>query len=363
MPSWDFEPGVRLSAFYDDNVRFSALNPESSSGGIAQAYSLLSRRSEFSDLSFRATVDGRYYVDVSELDTTDGSIEARYAYRADRTELGLLASFVYDTTLTSEEETTGLVQFSSRRKRLEVSPTWEYALSERISVGADVTFVDVSYEDVSEIVLSDYQFVGFGLNGRYDLSERTGLLGRLIYDQFESDVASGTSDTLGAEVGIAYDLSERTTLTALGGVRSATTDSGAAGIEDDTNTGPIFEVGLRRDYESGSIRLQLARSLIPSGRGELLDTTRAVLDLSYPISERWESRLRLSAVRNRNPGGETNFNDRDFLSISPELRWRLGESTWLDLSYRFRWQDRETLDGDAESNAVFLGFAHDWKAR
>jgi len=363
LPSWDFEPGVRLGLFYEDNVRLSVRNPESSPGGIAEAYGLLSRSTEASDLSVRAGAISRYYVDVSELDTTDGSLEAAWAYRTERSEFGLGASFLYDSTLTSEEETTGLVQDRKRRKRFEIAPTWQYDVSERSRLGANFSFVDVSYEDVAQIVLTDYQFARLGLDGEYDLTERAALVGRLGFDRYDpEEQAFGRTESYGAEAGVSYELSERTTLTALGGVRSANTDSGIPGRGDDSSTGPIFEVGFERDYEPGSIRLVIGRSLLPSGRGELLDTTRAALTVSRPVTERLTASLRAVGVRNRNADEASSFNDRDYLSISPSLRWQLGQSTWLDLSYRYRNQDRDNV-GSADANAVFLGFGHDWAAR
>ena len=364
LPSWDFEPGVRIDLLYDDNVRLSETDPQSSFGSLAELYALASRRTEFSDLTFRASVDNIYYSDISDLDTTDGAVGASYAYRTDRATFGLISNFIYDTTLTSEEETTGIVQISRRRSFFDVTPSVEYATSERSRIGADFTFQDVSYEDVEDILLSDYQFARFGLSGEYDLSERATLVTRLFYEEFDSKQNSDQFEAYGADAGVRYQISDRMRLTALAGARSADAQSDAIGVGDDgKSTGPIFEVALERDYGPGLFAVSLARSLIPSGRGTLLDTTRAEAVFSLPVTERGTARIRALGVRNRNPGGEVNVNDRDFLLISPGFRWRLGESTWLDLSYRYRFQDREITDDDAESNAVFLGFGHDWVVR
>ncbi len=366
LHSWDIEPGVRLQLLYDDNVRFSIDDPQSSFGGIAEAYANLSRRTEVSDLTLRAAVVQLYYTDATELDSTDGSAEAAFAYRMERSEAGLVSRFVYDTTLTSEAEaeTSGIVELNKRRNFFEISPYWEYSLTERARVGADVMLQEVSYEDVSEILLSNYRFGRVGLSGEYDFTERTALVGRLNYDRYDSEQADDNSETFGVEAGLRYRFSERTTIRALAGARSATSTTGdATDSGDDRSTGPIFEFGFEQDYEVGSIDMTLERSLLPSGRGSLLDTTRAVVQITRPLSERLAARLRAIGVRNRNPDGEVSFNDRDFLLVSPGLRWRLAESTWLDLSYRYRWQDRELTSGDAVSNAVFFGIGHDWAAR
>ncbi len=364
LPSWVFEPGVRLDLFYDDNVRLSEVDPQSSFGGFAELYAVMSRSTEVSDLRFRGVIDTSYYTDVSELNTTDGAIDASYIYRMERTTLGLVSRLAYDSTLTSEEETTGIVQINKRRTSFDISPSVDYAISERATAGLDFTFQDVSYEDASDILLSDYQYMQVGLNGEYGLTERVTLLARLLYDRFDSEQIVDQSDAYGGEAGLRYELSDRMTLTAVAGARAVDQTSDVGGQSVDTSSsGPMFNVSLRRDYGPGEIDITFERSLLPSGRGTLLDTTRAGIGLSFPVTERAVARLDMVGVRNRNPGDETNFNDRDFFLVTPGLRWLLSESTWLDVSYRYRYQDREIAEGNAQSNAVYIGFVHDWAAK
>jgi hypothetical protein len=364
LSTWDFEPGVRLDLFYEDNVRLSTVDQQSSFGGFAEVYGVAARRTEVSELTFRGVLTSTYYGSITELNSTDGAIEADFAYRMPRTTFGLESSFVYDSTLTSEEETTGIVQVNKRRSLFQIAPAIQYATTERSRIGAGIDFQDVSYEDVDEILLSNYRFGRANINAEYDLTERAVLVGRVFYERYDSDDESNSSTAWGGDAGVRYELSDRTRLAGFAGARSVDADD-APGFETDDGggTGPIFSFLAERDYGPGLARITLDRSLVPSGRGTLLDTTRAALSLSVPVTERATARLDAIGVRNRNPGGETNFNDRDYFSIQPGLRWQLGEATWLDLSYRYRWQDREIQDSDAQSNAVFFGFGHDWLSR
>ena len=363
---WTFEPGARLNLFYDDNVRLSVDDPEASLGGLAVIYGSLAKRTEKSNLELRATVDSRYYDGSSELNTTDGALDLVYGYRMSRVRFGLGSRFRYDSTLTSEDEadTTGLVQANKRRSSIEVTPSLGYDLSERARVDAIYTFQDVSYEDAENILLSNFQNSRLGLNTEYDLSERSHLLGQMSYEKYESEEVSESSDSYGIQAGIRFQLSERTMLSALGGARFAeirSNGTGQSGTEDESSSGPLLEVDLDRRYErGGSLRVSVERSLLPSGRGSLLDTTRATVSVSSPITERLTSSLTARGVRNRNPGGEVNVNNRDYLFLSPALRWKLSESSWLDLSYQYRWQDRDVVNGIADSNAVYFGYGYDW---
>lgn len=153
---WTFESGVRLNLFYDDNVRLTVDNPQSSPGGLAEVYGLVAKRTEVTDLSLRATVDSRYYNDISELNRTDGSLDFSYVQRMSRFRFGLASSFDYDSTRTSEELTSGITQVNKRRISLGIIPSIGFDISERARLDADYAFLDVSYEDVNQIPLSNY---------------------------------------------------------------------------------------------------------------------------------------------------------------------------------------------------------------
>jgi hypothetical protein len=64
--------------------------------------------------------------------------------------------------------------------------------------------------------------------------------------------------------------------------------------------------------------------------------------------------LDASAYHNRRPDGREGVDDRTYASVAPSLDYRIDEYWWLSAGYRFRWQERESVSGDAVSNAVFL---------
>ena len=354
---WYIEPQAILRGFYDDNVRLQPRNAESSFGAIVRGRVELGRRTEVSDIGLSAEVNSRHYSEVSELDRTDGSLNVAWGYQLERHRLGLNAAFDYDSTLTSEEQTTGLVQVNKRRSRFLVRPSWGYALSERTDLEAGFSYEDVSYEDVDVIPLFDYTFARAGLLAGHDLSERLQLLGRFSYDNFEAAQVKTESTAYGIEAGARYRWSETLALSFLAGLRSA--DSQTPSLEgvlvDSDTTGPLFELNLKKDFLVGGLEFTAERSLLPSSRGTLLDTTGLTLAFDYPVTPLWTFALNARAYRNRNPGDEVSGNDRDYLQIAPRLQRRLSNALRLDLGYRYRWQDREeTAQDAATSNAVFL---------
>ncbi|MGH8471855.1 MAG: hypothetical protein ACREVJ_05265, partial [Gammaproteobacteria bacterium] len=47
--------------------------------------------------------------------------------------------------------------------------------------------------------------------------------------------------------------------------------------------------------------------------------------------------------------------DRSYLQIQPRLRWQFSRQLALDISYRYRVNDRDGPDNTAESNAGIIG--------
>lgn len=351
---WYIEPSANLGGFYDDNVRLSTDDSQSSFGAQAQAKVESGRRTEVSEIGIGARVSGTRYSDLSEFDETAVSLGLVSDYRLDRNRFGLNANVDYDSTLTSEIQTTGFVQVNKPRISLAINPSWSYSLSPRATLDAQVKYQDVSYEDVQFIPLYDYTFATAALTSAYALSERTKLSGRLSYDQYDAPKVDTRSNSVGLEVGLNHLLSETWTFSSFAGIRHASSETPINGEIDETeNNGPLFQASLNKRFETGSLSMSASRSLLPSSNGTLLDTTGLALAFNRQFSSLWAVQIDVQGYRNRNPGGEISENDRDYIALEPRLERRLSDSLRLGLSYRYRWQTYES-HGDAVSNAVFL---------
>ncbi len=358
---WFIEPSASVSLFYDDNVRLSVDDPISSFGTRALVDVDLGRRTEVSEIAVATQVRADQYTDATDLNSVDGTLALETARRLERHRLALDLGLDYDSTLTSEEATSGLVQVNKRRRRLFVGPAWSYAITPRASLDLTASYADVAYDDVDVIPLFDYTFATVSLGTSYALSERAQLFGRVLYDRYEAEQIATQSDTVGFLVGGSYRWSPTLSLTGLVGARRADTEAPTfRGIESSESTGPLAQLRLQKDFKVGKLVFAVNRTLAPSSTGTLLDTTSGSLRLEHPLTPRWGVLFDLNAYRNRNPDGETNLNDRDFVSLSPRLRHKLSDWWQVDLAYRYRHQEREIFADAAQSNAVFLTLRYTW---
>jgi hypothetical protein len=359
---WYYESRASFRTFYDDNPRLDSDSNTGSFGGTLNAGAWIGRSTEASDIGVSIAADRRLFTDASDLDSTNGTLGLRSSYRLDRHRFGLGANLSYLSTQISELQTSGLVQVNKPQISVLIAPSWGYALSERTNLDLFMSYRNVSYEDVGTTALFDYVSTNAGATLGYQWSERLEFLAQTSYGAYDArQVDTADSTTYGQQFGARYLLSERMSIRALAGIRFADAQTPTVdGLVDTSNTGPLFELELQRQFAVGGFSLAAERSLLPSSQGTLLDTTGLRVAFDYPITPLWTFGLGAQAYRNRNPGGENSSNDRDFISLSPSLRRRLSESLSLDLTYRVQWQTRDTGDEDSISNSIFLGVSYAW---
>jgi hypothetical protein len=368
---WRLQPNANVQLDYDDNVRFTTVDAESAFSTNLMAALRAIRSTEITDVGFAVGLAGSTFSGISELDNTNGYVGLDLGHRLERSRFRLDTRFVSQSTLNSEEATTGLVQVNRQQNQWLVNPGWSYLVSERATLDLAANFQDVSYqdaedaEDVDGVPLFNYRTGSLELGGGYAWSERLGLTGSLSYDRYEAQGTTNESTNVSALVGAEYQLSETTSLSALVGLRrTEETIDGLGGLTlTRASSGPSYALSLSKRFEAGGgLALEARRELLPSGSGGVLDTTGISANLSLLVRPRWRFALSAVGYRNRSPGGETDANDRTFASVAPSIAYELDEYWRLSAGYRFRWQESDEVPGDAVSNAVFLtlGWTRPW---
>ncbi|EGV33735.1 hypothetical protein ThidrDRAFT_0424 [Thiorhodococcus drewsii AZ1] len=352
---WYVKPLAVLEAYYDDNVRLTSRNERNTSVANVRANVKAGRRTEISDIQLGANLTSSRYFEASDLDKTDGSLNALASYDLGRSTFKLNGAFNYDSTLTSEVSTSGYVQANKRRLRFYVQPTWTYQLTPRGSVEMTLSYEDIRYEDVDVIPLYDYDYTTAGLTFIYALSERAQAFTRVTFDRYEASDVGLKSDSTGLLFGASYQLSETLSASAYAGVRQTSSEVPTwLGVQKSDSSGPLFQFELNKRFEVGGLDFSVSRSMLPSSNGELLDTTSLALSFTRPLSHKWNFRLTADAYRNRTEDDAASSSDRDYFAISPRFEFKLSQELNLGLSYRYRWQKYDLSDEAAVSNSLHL---------
>ncbi|RKT47479.1 DUF481 domain-containing protein [Thiocapsa rosea] len=352
---WYFLPSFNLKTFYDDNVRLLINNPQGSFGTEAVARLAAGRATDISDVSLRAEINPKWYSEISSFDRTDARFNLASFRQLERNRIGFDARLEYESTDTSEEQTTGIVQVNKMRTRGFLNPKWRYTITERFYLNLSASYTDVSYEDVGLVPLYNYTLSRGDGGVLYRFNERLNLFTNISYEHYEAKSIDNSSDTYGVAVGADYELTQTTKVRASGGFWSSRADFPVrGGIESSDTTGMSGQIRLTKEFDVGKLILQADQGLIPSGSGSLLNNTALMFRLDYPLTPRWSLNLAARVYRNEDPGGGTNSFGRDFVRASPTLVYQLTRSLDVDLGYQYRYQDRENVAGSATSDTVFL---------
>ena len=359
---WRVQPSATVGLVFNDNIELSDVDPQSSMGANLGFAVRVLRSMENASLGLRGALRQTTYFNVGELDTTAGLLGLDLGYSTERSQFGLITSFTTQSTQTSEETTTGLSDANGQQYRLNISPFWSYLLSERASMELSLSYDDVFYDDVEGSSLSNYRSGAISVGGRYRLTEQATLDALLGYGRFEA--TERQTDAVNAELGAGYAISETLSLNFLLGLQrseSITPESNGGGASR-RSTGPTYTLSLNKDLaRGGAFTMSASRSLVPSGAGDILDTTMVNADLRYPFSERWRLRLGGQVFRNREPGTEREESVLYAAAGEVGLSYQVRESLSIQLGYRYRWQNDEQEQAIAESNQVSVTLA--WQPR
>jgi hypothetical protein len=353
---WYLSPTASLNTFYDTNVGLTNTNPENSFGATVIAGIAAGRATQNSDVAVKAEVNSRWFADAPDFDRTNGTLYFKSFQQLERTRIGLNGRLRYASTETSEEQTSGIVQVNKGQTLIFLQPSLRYSLTQRTNISAVLSYETVTYEDVETIPLFNYTFATAEAGIRHRLTERLNLVSSLSYDRYEAESVGSSSNTYGITAGAEYEASPTLSIRGYAGLQSSesTVPASDDGTETSNTTGFQFQLRVAKEFDTGKLVVNADQGLLPTGRGTLLDTTSLFLGIDYPVKPRLDLRLAVRTYRNREPGGETSVNNRNFIRLEPKLAYKLTRNTNLELGYLYRFQDRESIDGYATSNAIFL---------
>lgn len=348
---WYVEPEVGVQTFYDDNIGLERVDETSSAGVSARAAVTAGQRTEITNIGIESRIDSREYFEDSERSHTDFHFLLDSSRQFERNSLGFGATYDYDSTMTSELETTGLVDANKRRRAWSVNPSWTHNFNERTAITTGAAYFDAEYIDAEDTSLSDYDYTTGYLSVDYGWDERTRLLGRVEYSDYQPDRGID-SQTWGLLGGFSRNFSEIWSASLQLGVRQ--TDVG-----DETETGQLSDLLIARRSETGVMTLLASRSLSPNGSGELLETLAVEFDWEQPITERLEFLLFAEARRNEvSVASNRSSGDRDYFVVRPRLAYRLDRDLRLVGGYRYRYQKYDNNPDSADSNMIFANLVY-----
>jgi len=357
---WRVLPTARIGLLYDDNVGLEAVDSQGSFGTDFAAAVSAVRSTENTRVAAIFALGQIWYSELEDLNNTTALIGVDAGYKTARSSFRFATALETESTLTSEEATTGLSDPGGRQYRFSVTPTWLYLITERLSSDVTVTYEDVFYEGVGDGGPSDYRSGALSIRAQLALTERSSLEALVGYGRYSSAGVEGDTEALIGQIGAGYQLSETLFVNLRVGLRSSETpESASAGASDSGRSiGRTYELSLDKAFErGGGLAISASRAPAPSGGGEVQDTTRLSVRIDYPLSEHLGLAIGASGNRNRQLSDAGQASGVDFAEGNLRLNYKVFEKWWIRLGYGIKWQNDDAQPASAQATTLFLTLA------
>jgi len=352
-------PSVDVTGGYDDNVYYTAIDPESDYVATVRPGFILDYDSELFNIRSRGYVDFLRYLDNSSLDREnyyalfDGGVNL-----TERWNLRGNFSFINDTTLDSQLEETGIVTLRTDRKRYNGGGELSYRLTEFSNARLNYDHQSTRY---GSGLYENYDYDAVRLSYDYRFNNGLDLFTVLpYYGYWRSDISN--VNNYGLSFGLSHTFSETLSLETFLGPRYTQTERIDGGVKTtDNNWGGTANIQLNKRWVASSVRLGYSHDLTYLSRAgddaEPINVDRIFCTAGHNITSRF--RVGFSGSFYITESASTFGNqDRMYVTLTPSLDYDITRNYALRLAYTYsrEFNRRLETDPDQERNRVWLTF-------
>lgn len=352
---------------YDDNVQLRE-DKEGSFFTRIQPTLVLSRAEANSKITFNTGLSIERYTDLKDLDREDPFANFSGAWNTERSTFGFSTAYAERAQRSIAEEDTGDFASNATVESINISPTYNYQLTEKDSVYASYNYSERKYTDTDNNIDNPLG-TNFNDNKTHTITtgwQRTwtekltaGLA--LTYAQYESEgIQQSEYDTYNFSVTSSYLLSEKWSISGQFGYRTLENERTLLGGSKitDKSSGSLFNLSTKYTGEINSLSFSLSRSLAPSGEGNVNEQDRVSLTWDRKVSEKLSFNINTSYQESQTVD-RFNTTDREYFQFSPGMSWKLQEDLNLRFGYQYR-EQKSSDRGNADGNMVFITVGYDW---
>ncbi len=311
-------------------------------------------------------VSGRYKITpINDIGARFG-LERKYTGTStrgfnDRISETLLEDGADDNQFATDTDT-GVSRVQVRRERIQAEPYWSIGLTQNTRLRLQYRYDDTVYGSGAEDArLVDFTRHRSSVRLEHSLTETSRVFFAIDGGTFDADTDTGREfDELAVRTGYRYNFSPISVVGFNIGARQVSSDDPVTG-ENEDDTGAIVKVFGEHRGELTRYTASLGRTITPSGNGVLVESDIVELNISRSLSPRFEFRLESEYFGNSAVGSNSDpRSDRDYVRISPMLRWNWTPEWSVNLIYEYQWEDRkinEDLDA-ADSNGAFVSIVY-----
>ena len=367
---WQIEPALKVGVEKDDNPALSSRTDDvlKDTGLLYDVSARFDYQSPLTKFYVAPRLLSRNYSDhPDELDSDDWYLKSSFSHDTKSSTLRIRLNYTEQSVRQAErsdadldvdnpdeipDDDTGLVRLRGDREKWRISPQWSYRFSDISSFGIAFDYVDVSYSEAFQLLLTDYTDARLSLSLERAFSERTS--GFLTATGRRYEPADLTSEVTGYGLmaGFERSLSEAATARVFIGVEESQTTT------SDNDPNFVANISLRRRLETIDLLAQYRRTMNASGSGRVSARDAINLNLSRRLNEKITAGLGVRAYQEGDVNDSVSTSERDYVQLRAQFIWHISAVFATEVNYRYTFQKRSALTESANSNQVILWFIY-----
>jgi hypothetical protein len=384
---WSIVPSITQRSEFNSNLNMSPTNILSDYILSLSPAADFNYTTEISQLTGHLGLYGQHYITHDNLDHIDQNFQINGRYQVTpKVNLSLNTTYINDSTLQQELQTSGLVIGRTPRQSFFAGPGITYNITERLFATASYSFNRVLYQASQ---FTDYTGQQAGLNFTYLLkNEKTSLISQNVVNA--TDYAGGNNNkSIGIYGGVNHKFSERWNVNLMAGAninfystntQVLNTSGFPQGVNDSqfpgvVNASPTFiQVKTKRIDSSGvspyancftqyrwtklTVTGGLSMNQSPSASGATYQVNQLNAGVNYNFTERLSGALSawysLSNQASQNISSEWNY-----YAINSSLSYQITEKFAVSPGYSFN--NSASLSGNgfsAHTHMAYIQFSY-----
>jgi len=344
---WSIVPSITQRSEFNSNLNLSPTDVLSDYIFSLQPAADFSHTTEISQLTGHLGLFGQHYITHDNLDHIDQNYQINGRYQATpKVNFSLNSSYISDTTLLQELQTSGLVIGRTPRQAVYASPGITYNLTERLLAQANYNFNRVLYQASQ---FTDYTSHQAGLNFTYLLkNERTSLISNNIVR--ETLYSGGnTFKSIGIYLGVTHRFSERWDVNLMSGanINFFSFDTQVLGFPqfpyftqiktkrvEESNVSPFINASTSYRWTNLNASVGVSANQQPSAYGAVYQVYQLTASVQYNFTERMRGSLTGSYSLSNQTGQSIN-SQYNYYVVSPSLSYQITERFSVSPGYSF----------------------------
>jgi hypothetical protein len=374
---WSAEPSVRVGWQHHDNYELTTQPHNSVTGSMISPRLNLGVSSDIWLVTGSVEAVQRRFSGESGLDTDDRYYNLLTSYKTERSTWQVAGSNSKSSTLANEQisPNTGLVQVQKAYDIHGINPSWTWAMTELTQLQLAYSFNSVSYVNGQSVGLFDYSTHDVSAQLSSQLDAKDQIFFSAGYSIFNVPATTLESKSASYQAGITRTFSQTTRGTLSAGTRKTASEQvalvctvffGPFCIQTANETlsskgsSSIYSGSLEKRYETTVFKINLSRSLDPSGLGGQIQTDSQIVTLSRQFTSKLTGNFSVSNYQSKAETGNITGVDNHYYAISPGLHWMWAPEWSADFTYQYRHIKRANEDEPASSKATYLTVRYAW---